>query len=84
MPSSYSDIQRAVSREKFGIWFAWLCGWIIMLLIENATKDVHIVSVITQTLLVVLGALATIAAVTMTIRLNRKAAAARKDVLDDL
>ncbi|WP_406730906.1 hypothetical protein [Streptomyces sp. NBC_01794] len=84
MPSSYSDVQKAASREKFGIWFAWLCGGIIMLIIANATKDIHIVSAITQTLLVILGILSTIAAVTMTSRLNRKAAAARKDVLDDL
>lgn len=84
MPSSYSDVQKAVSREKFQIWFAWLCGGIIMLLIANGTKDIRIVSVITQVLLVVLGILSTIAAVTMTIRLTRKADAARREVLGDL
>lgn len=82
MPS-YSDVQKAVSREKFAIWFAWLCGGIIMLIIANATRNIHIVSVITQTLLVALGVLSTIAAITMTSRLNRKAADARKDVLGD-
>jgi hypothetical protein len=82
MPS-YSDVQKAVRVEKFKIWFAWLCGGIIWLIITNAMKNVAVVSVITQVLLVVLGLLSTIAAVTMTNRLNRKADAARKDVLGD-
>ncbi|MGW3821815.1 hypothetical protein ACWEAF_05770 [Streptomyces sp. NPDC005071] len=82
MPS-YSDVQKAVRVEKFKIWAAWLCGGIIWLIITNATKDIAIVSAITQVLLVVLGILSTIAAVTMTNRLNRKADAARKEVLGD-
>jgi hypothetical protein len=83
MPS-YSDVQKAVRVEKFRIWFAWVSGGIIMLIITNATKNIAIVSVITQVLLVVLGILSTIAAVTMTNRLNRKADAARREVLGDL
>ncbi|MGW3594996.1 hypothetical protein [Streptomyces sp. NPDC005167] len=82
MPS-YRDIQSAVRVEKFKIWAAWLSGGIIWLIITNATKNVAIVSVITQVLLVVLGILSTIAAVRMTNALNRKADAARKDVLGD-
>ncbi|MFD9511912.1 hypothetical protein [Streptomyces mirabilis] len=70
--------------EKFKIWFAWLCGGVIWLMITNATKGIHIVSVITQVLLVILGILSTIAAVTMTRRLNRKDDEARKEVLGDL
>ncbi|MEU0522751.1 hypothetical protein [Streptomyces niveus] len=81
---SYSDIQRAVRVEKFKIWFAWVCGGILWLMITNATANVAVVSVITQVLLVVLGILSTVAAVTMTNRLNRKADAARRDVLGDL
>ncbi|MCP3820080.1 hypothetical protein NLX86_18865 [Streptomyces sp. A3M-1-3] len=81
--SNYSDIQKAVRVEKFRIWFAWVSGGIIMLIIANATRNVAIVSVITQTLLVVLGTLSTIAAVTMTNRLNRKATEARKEILGD-
>ncbi|MFF7200608.1 hypothetical protein [Streptomyces sp. NPDC008141] len=84
MPSNYRDIQTAVRVEKFRIWFAWVSGGVIMFLIANATRNVAIVSVITQTLLVVLGILSTIAAVTMTNRLNRKAADARKAILDDV
>ncbi|WHM36628.1 hypothetical protein [Streptomyces sp. BPTC-684] len=53
-------------------------------MITSATKNIAIVSVITQVLLVVLGLLFTIAAVTMTNRLNRKAEAARREVLGDL
>ncbi len=44
-----------------------------MLIIANAPKNIAIVSVITQVLFVVLGILATIAAVRMTNALNRKA-----------
>lgn len=83
MPS-YSDIHRAVRVEKFRIWLAWLCGGIIWLMITSATKRVHIVSVITQVLLVVFGVLFTIAAISMTRRLNRKDDEARKEILGGL
>ncbi|MFB7548581.1 hypothetical protein [Streptomyces sp. NPDC056154] len=82
MPS-YRDVQSAVRVEKFKIWFAWLCGGIIWLIITNATRNVAVVNVITQVLLVVLGIISTIAAVTMTNRLNKKADAARREVLGD-
>ncbi|MEV8245020.1 hypothetical protein AB0R01_14760 [Streptomyces rochei] len=81
---SYSDVHRAVRAEKVKIWLAWLCGGAIWLIITNATKNVAIVSVITQVLLVILGILSTIAAVRMTNALDRKADAARRDVLGDL
>ncbi|MER7838454.1 hypothetical protein ABTY98_21830 [Streptomyces sp. NPDC096040] len=81
--ANYSDVQRAVRVEKFRIWFAWVSGGIIMLIIANATKNISIVSVITQVLLVVLGVLSTIAAVRMTNALNRKAEAARGEVLGE-
>lgn len=82
--ASYSDVQKAVRVEKFRIWFAWVSGGIIMLVIANATKNVAIVSIITQVLLVVLGILFTVTAVRMTNALNRKAEAARREVLGDL
>ncbi|AZM46581.1 hypothetical protein DMB38_12830 [Streptomyces sp. WAC 06738] len=82
MPS-YSDVQKAVRVEKFKIWFAWFSGGWIVLGTALATQNVHIVSVITQALLVVYALLATVAAVTMTNRLNRKADAARREVLGD-
>ncbi|GAA1900000.1 hypothetical protein GCM10009837_23330 [Streptomyces durmitorensis] len=84
MASSYSDVQKAVRVEKFRIWFAWVSGSAIMLVIAVATQDIAIVSVVTQVLLVFLGILATIAAVRMTNALNRKAEAARKEVLGEL
>ncbi|MEU8316714.1 MULTISPECIES: hypothetical protein [Actinomycetes] len=83
MASNYSDIQRAVRVEKFRIWFAWASGGVIWLMITNATKNIAIVSVITQTLLIVLGILSTIAAIRMTNKLNKKAADARREVLGD-
>lgn len=82
MPS-YSDVQKAVRVEKVRIWFAWVSGGLIMLIVANATKDVAVVSVVAQVLLVVLGVLATVAAVRMTNALNRKAADARREVLGE-
>ncbi|MFF1686067.1 hypothetical protein [Streptomyces sp. NPDC058254] len=82
--SDYRDVQTAVRVEKFRIWFAWVAGGIIMLIITNATRYVAVVSVITQALLVILGVLSTIAAVRMTNALNRKAEAKRREVLGDL
>lgn len=81
---SYSDIEKAVRTEKRQIWAAWLSGGIIWLIITNATRNVAVVSVITQVLLVVLGIASTFIAVKMTRALNRKADAARRDVLGDL
>ncbi|MGW6295645.1 hypothetical protein [Streptomyces sp. NPDC055058] len=81
--AEYRDVQTAVRVEKFRIWFAWATGGFIMLLIANATRDIRIVSVITQVLLVVGGIAFTITAVRMTNALNRKAEAARREVLGD-
>lgn len=81
--SEYRDIQSAVRVEKFRIWFAWVTGNFILLAVARGTQHVHIVSVITQTLLVIGFLLLTFAAVRMSNALNRKAAAARKDVLGD-
>jgi hypothetical protein len=82
--ASYREVQSAVRVEKFRIWFAWACGGFVGLGVALATQDIHIVSVITQVLFVSLGILSTIAAVRMSNALNRKAAAARKDVLGDV
>jgi hypothetical protein len=81
--SSYSDVQKAVRVEKARIWFAWLAGNVIMAIIANATKDVHVVSVVTQVLLVLVFVALTVALFRMTGALNRKAAAARREVLGD-
>ncbi|RKN74819.1 hypothetical protein D7231_12280 [Streptomyces klenkii] len=81
--ASYSEVQKAVRVEKFRIWFAWVSGGIIMAITANATRNVAVVSVITEVLFFGLGILATIAAVGMTNALNRKAEAARREVLSD-
>ncbi|MFE2132249.1 hypothetical protein ACFW9X_03220 [Streptomyces sp. NPDC059466] len=82
--ATYREVQTAVRVEKLRIWFAWACGNFILLAIALATQHVHIVSVVTQ-LLLVAGFLAlTIALFRMTGALNRKAAEARKDVLGDV
>lgn len=80
---SYSDIQKAVRVEKLRIWSAWICGNVILLIIANGTKDIHFVSVITQVLLVVGFLALTVALFRMTGALNRKALAARREVLGD-
>ncbi|MFF9129133.1 hypothetical protein [Streptomyces sp. NPDC014806] len=81
--SNYRDIQSATRVEKFRIWFAWASGNIIMLIIANATRSIDVVSTITQALTVVVFLALTVAAFRMTNALNRKAAAARREVLGD-
>ncbi|MFK0172615.1 hypothetical protein ACIQU5_27845 [Streptomyces sp. NPDC090306] len=80
---SYSDVHRAIRAEKTRIWAAWLSGGVIWLIITNATRNVAILSIATQVLLIVLGILSTYAAVRMTRALNRKEDAARRNVLGD-
>ncbi|WP_030569775.1 hypothetical protein [Streptomyces aureocirculatus] len=80
---SYRDVQSAVRVEKFRIWFAWFSGGFIMLGITLACQDIAVVSVITQTLLVVLGIAFSFITVKMTNQLNRRAAEARRQVLGD-
>ncbi|MFB7285454.1 hypothetical protein [Actinacidiphila glaucinigra] len=80
---SYTDIEKAVRTEKRQIWAAWLSGGVIWLIITNATRNVPVVSVITQVLLIVLGVAFTYIAIKMTRALNRKADTARRRVLGD-
>ena len=81
--SSYSEVQRAVRVEKLRIWFGWLCGNAIMLIVALATEQVAVVSVVTQVLLVAGFVVLTVALFRMTGALNRKAARARREVLGD-
>lgn len=81
--SDYRAVQTAVRVEKLRIWFAWLSGNFILLVLAYGTQDIHIVSVITQLLLVSGFLLLTTALFRMTGALNRKAAAARREVLGD-
>lgn len=81
--SDYRDVQSAVRVEKLRIWFAWICGNIILVIIANATRNVAVVSVITQVLLVAGFLALTVALFRMTGALNRRALAARREVLGD-
>ncbi len=81
--ASYSDVQKAVRVEKFRLWMAWLAGNIIMAIIANATKHIAVVSVLTQVLLVVVFLALTATLFRMTGALNRKADAARREVLGE-
>ncbi|MEV4335749.1 hypothetical protein [Streptomyces sp. NPDC049590] len=79
--ASYKEVQKAVRVEKLRLWFAWLAGNIIMLIIASATRDVTIVSVVTQVLVIVVFVVLTVALFRMTSTLNRRAAQARREVL---
>jgi hypothetical protein len=81
--SEYSDVQKAVRVEKLRIWFGWLAGNAIMLIVALATQGVAVVSVVTQVLLVVVFGVLTVALFRMTGALNRRAAAARREVLGE-
>ncbi|MGW6747628.1 hypothetical protein [Streptomyces sp. NPDC055006] len=81
--ANYNEVQQAVRVEKLKIWFAWVCGNVIMFIIAGATQDVAVVSVITQVLLVVVFVALTVALFRMTGALNRKADAARREVLGE-
>ncbi|WP_326786449.1 hypothetical protein [Streptomyces sp. NBC_00151] len=81
--ATYREVQTAVRVEKLRLWFAWATGNFIMLAIALATQNIHIVSVITQVLLVAVFGALTFALMRMSNALNRKAEAARKDVLGE-
>lgn len=81
--SSYSEVQRAVRVEKLRIWFGWLCGNVILLIVALATQRVAILSVVTQVLLVAVFFALTVALFRMTGALNRKAERARREVLGE-
>lgn len=82
MPS-YSDVQKAVNTEKRQVWFGWLAGNVIMLIVAGATRDVAVVSVVTQVLFVVVFVGLTVALFRMTGALNRRAERARREVLGE-
>ncbi|WP_405994977.1 hypothetical protein [Streptomyces sp. NBC_00986] len=81
--SDYRAVQSAVRVEKFRVWFAWASGNVIMFFIARGTQHIHIVSVVTQALFVALFLLLTFTAIRMSNAYNRKAAAARREVLGD-
>lgn len=81
--ASYLEVQKAVRAEKVKLWLGWAAGIAIMLIVASATRNVAIVSVITQVLLVVTFLLLTFTVFRMTTVLNRKADAARAEVLGD-
>ena len=81
--ATYSEIQKAVRVEKLRIWFAWLAGNIIMVIIANGTRNIAVVSVITQVLVVLVFLALTVALFRMTSALNKRAERARREVLGD-
>ncbi|MFE5028258.1 hypothetical protein ACFRAO_34355 [Streptomyces sp. NPDC056656] len=81
--ANYNEVQQAVRGEKFKLWFAWITGNVIMFVVAGATQDIAVVSVITQVLLVVVFVPLTVALFRMTGALNRKADAARREVLGE-
>lgn len=82
MPS-YSDVQKAVRIEKFRIWFAWVCAGVIALIISRAVEGLGTARTVINVLLAVAWLALTVAAFRMTGALNRKADAARREVLGE-
>ncbi|MCP3769510.1 hypothetical protein [Streptomyces sp. MAR25Y5] len=80
---SYSDVQKAVRVEKFRIWFAWVAGGIGGLIICRVFRNMGTAYTVAQVLWLALGVLSFITAYRMTNALNRKATAARRQVLGD-
>ncbi|MFD7774275.1 hypothetical protein [Streptomyces sp. NPDC059753] len=81
--ANYNEVQQAVQVEKFKLWFAWITGNVIMFIVAGATRDIPVVSVITQVLLAVVFLALTVALFRMTGALNGKADAARREVLGE-
>ncbi|MFF2650375.1 hypothetical protein [Streptomyces sp. NPDC058045] len=81
--ASYSEIQKAVRAEKVKLWLGWAAGIGIVALIASGTRNIAVLSVITQVLLVVVFLLLTFTVFRMTTALNKKADAARAEVLGD-
>lgn len=81
--SDYRDIQTAVRVEKLRIWFAWLAGTIIILIIARAVRNIDIVNTLVQALGAIAFVLLSVTAVRMINALNRKAAAKRREILGD-
>jgi hypothetical protein len=82
MPN-YNEVHTAVRAEKRNLWFAWAAGNVIMFLIARATRNIAVVSVVTQVLVVVVFLALTVTLFRMTGALNRKADAARREVLGE-
>ncbi|MDR3079627.1 MAG: hypothetical protein LBV60_01635 [Streptomyces sp.] len=81
--SSYRELQSAVRAEKVKLWLGWLAGIGIAAILASATRNVAVVSVITQVLLVAVFVALTFTVFRMTSALNRKVDAARAEVLGD-
>ncbi|MFF2385708.1 hypothetical protein [Streptomyces sp. NPDC058108] len=81
--ATYREVQTAVRVEKFRIWFAWVTGNVITLMIAGGTRNVPVVNTITQILFTVVFFLLTFTAIRMSNALNRKALAARREVLGE-
>ncbi|MFD6619958.1 hypothetical protein ACFWFB_32475 [Streptomyces albidoflavus] len=82
MPN-YNEVHTAVRTEKRNLWLAWAAGNVIMFLIARATRNIAVVSVVTQVLVVVVFLALTVTLFRMTSALNRKADAARREVLGE-
>ncbi|MFF4177124.1 hypothetical protein [Streptomyces sp. NPDC001750] len=78
--ASCREARSAVRVEKFRIWFAWLSGNVITLIIAGATRNI---SIVTQILFTISFFLLTSVAIRMTNALDRKVLAARREVLGD-
>ncbi|MFI0233142.1 hypothetical protein [Streptomyces sp. NPDC017086] len=82
MPS-YSEVQKAVRVEKFRVWFAWLAGTVLMLLVAQVVNVVTGVQPLAVGLFLVVFVLLTVTAYRMHAALNRRADRERRSVLGE-
>lgn len=79
--SDHSDVQRAVRVGKLRIWIPWLCASVIPPIVGRAVDGLGVVGLAIQQVVIVAWIALTVVLIRMTGALNRKAAAARREVL---
>ncbi|GAA3855185.1 hypothetical protein ACFYYI_09985 [Streptomyces sp. NPDC002387] len=81
--SDYSDVQRAVRGGKHRIWIPWLCASVIPPIAGRAVDGLGVVGMVIQEVVILAWIALMMVLIRMTGALNRKAAAARREVLGD-
>lgn len=81
--ADYSDVQKAVNVEKRRVWFAWLAGTVLMLLVAQTVNVFTGAQTVAVVLFLVVFVLLTVTAYRMHTALNRRADRERRQVLGE-
>ncbi|MGW2550688.1 hypothetical protein [Streptomyces sp. NPDC001635] len=81
--SDYGDVQRAVRVGKLRIWILWLCASVIPPIVGRAVEGLGVVGLTIQQVVILAWIALSVVLLRTTGALNRKAAAARREVLGD-